>query len=249
MQYKLLALDIDETLVKEATHIPSPKLYETLQLAAKKINISIVTARSIIAANQFLENIQLPPAYHALENGAKIMSPDGKLERDLHIPHAEVQALIDAASGDFLDMGLCFDSHWNDKVTDHSDKIVNGLSFSCKSREAAIALGEKLAKLDTQYSINAGNHWSLAGYGSILIFHKDATKGNGLKYIQDKLGIQPEETIAIGDGATDRAMYQYAGLKVAMSNGDDQLKEEADIISKTVDEDGVVEIIEKYILS
>ena len=54
--------------------------------------------------------------------------------------------------------------------------------------------------------------------------------------------------IAIGDGPNDFPMLMAAGFKVAMGNASDDLKAIADYIAPTVEKDGVVDVIEKFIL-
>ena len=54
--------------------------------------------------------------------------------------------------------------------------------------------------------------------------------------------------MACGDGYNDIPMMRYAGLSVAMENAQPQVKEVADYITKSNDEDGIVEVIDKFIL-
>ena len=54
--------------------------------------------------------------------------------------------------------------------------------------------------------------------------------------------------IACGDGFNDASMIQYAGLGVAMENAKEQVKEVADFITKSNEEDGVAYVIERFIL-
>jgi hypothetical protein len=63
------------------------------------------------------------------------------------------------------------------------------------------------------------------------------------------LGITPEETIAVGDGASDVPMMEYAGVKVAMGNAEDKLKRVATHVVASVSEDGVAEVISTFILN
>ena len=59
----------------------------------------------------------------------------------------------------------------------------------------------------------------------------------------------PAETIAIGDGFNDLSMIRYAALGVAMENAPDGVKESADYITaRTNNEDGVAEVLEKFVL-
>jgi len=74
-------------------------------------------------------------------------------------------------------------------------------------------------------------------------------KGTALEKVAGFLGIAREETLAIGDSMNDEAMIRWAGIGVSMRNGDERIKDIADVITeKSNDDDGVVEIIEKYIL-
>jgi Cof subfamily protein (haloacid dehalogenase superfamily) len=74
-------------------------------------------------------------------------------------------------------------------------------------------------------------------------------KAASLKKLLDKLGLQREELIACGDGLNDITMIDFAGLGVAMENAQDALRYRADYITDTNDDDGVAEVIEKFILN
>ena len=58
-----------------------------------------------------------------------------------------------------------------------------------------------------------------------------------------------DEVITIGDNENDLSMIEYAGLGVAMGNGEKIVKDKAEYITSTNDEDGVKEVIEKFILN
>lgn len=75
---------------------------------------------------------------------------------------------------------------------------------------------------------------------------KTATKSNALCRLAEILNISIEETMAIGDSFNDLDMLKAAGTAVAMGNAEPKVKEIADIITKTNDEDGVAYAIEKY---
>jgi len=69
-----------------------------------------------------------------------------------------------------------------------------------------------------------------------------------LKKILEKTNIKRTETMAIGDSEVDLGIIKYAGIGVAMSNAPDYIKDEADYVTKSNDEDGVAEAIEKFAL-
>lgn len=66
-----------------------------------------------------------------------------------------------------------------------------------------------------------------------------ADKGEGILTMAKHLGLDPEYTMAFGDGGNDSTMIRRAGIGVAMGNAIDELKKEADFVTTTVDEDGI----------
>ena len=77
---------------------------------------------------------------------------------------------------------------------------------------------------------------------NIEINHSEVNKGNALKWLCKKLGIDISELIAFGDGGNDIDMIKAAGCGVAMANGCDEIKRCADVITRTNDEEGVAYI-------
>jgi HAD superfamily hydrolase (TIGR01484 family) len=74
-------------------------------------------------------------------------------------------------------------------------------------------------------------------------------KGTALARTAEFLGIRQEEVLAIGDSMNDEAMIRWAGMGVAMANGDERIKNIASLVTeRSNDDDGVAEVIEKYIL-
>lgn len=75
-----------------------------------------------------------------------------------------------------------------------------------------------------------------------------ADKGNGMVKLGEYLGIKPEEIMTCGDSENDLAMIQAAGFGVAMANGTEEVKEAANYITDSNEEDGVAKVIEKFVL-
>ena len=82
---------------------------------------------------------------------------------------------------------------------------------------------------------------------NIELNHTEADKGRGLTALCDYLGIRPEQAMAFGDGDNDTAMLIAAGCGVAMGNAEASVKEHADRITLTNEEDGLAAVIEEYI--
>lgn len=79
--------------------------------------------------------------------------------------------------------------------------------------------------------------------------HKEVHKGVALERLAKHLGLQREEIMAIGDNENDLTMVDYAGLGVAMENATENIKKAADVITASNDENGVAEAINKYVLN
>ena len=245
----MLALDIDDTIVTEAGMEVSPQVHKALQKASEKITITFVTARAITRFQEFLQKLDLPKGYHVVENGAKVLDPQGNLEFDLSLPHEEVEEIINAAEPYYLETGFLVDEYWKDDVlTLGPENTVTGVSFTCSSDTQAQLLEQAIKQLPHDYALYIGKHWTNPDeWKGILVFHKDATKGNGMRHIQKKLGITPLETIAVGDGATDIHMFDAAGVKIAMGNAVPELINAADFVAPDVKEDGILTVLDTFI--
>ncbi len=76
---------------------------------------------------------------------------------------------------------------------------------------------------------------------------KYASKAIAMERLGQYYGIKQSEMIAVGDGFNDLSMIEYAGLGVAMANSPDEVKERADYITLSNEEDGVAHVIHEFI--
>lgn len=81
------------------------------------------------------------------------------------------------------------------------------------------------------------------------VMPKGVNKGNALKTLSEITDLDPEEMIACGDSFNDMSMIEFAGLGVAMEEAVDELKKSADHVTGSNDDDGIVDVIEKFILN
>lgn len=77
----------------------------------------------------------------------------------------------------------------------------------------------------------------------------NCSKKNAIHILADKLGIKQEEIMVMGDGGNDISMFECAGLKIAMANAEEYLKEKADYITTSNNENGVAEAISKFVFN
>lgn len=80
------------------------------------------------------------------------------------------------------------------------------------------------------------------------IVPKGIDKRKGLAILLDKIGMRREDLLAFGDGYNDIPMLQFAGTGVAMGNAAAEIKQAADMVTRSNDDDGIAELLEKIYL-
>lgn len=82
----------------------------------------------------------------------------------------------------------------------------------------------------------------------LSVSHADADKGSALRHVCERMGIDPQDALAIGDATPDEAMFRFAGHSIAMANAPTRVRELADTIAPRNDEDGVAWALEEFVL-
>ena len=75
----------------------------------------------------------------------------------------------------------------------------------------------------------------------------EVTKGAGLQFLAERLGLVRERTVAFGDGENDVELLEWAGYGVAVANAHERVKAVANFICPGVDEEGVAQVLEAYL--
>ena len=115
---------------------------------------------------------------------------------------------------------------------------VHGIFRTSKDQQDAY---ERLTQIPGVSVVSSfGNNWEVNREGT--------SKANALLRLGQTLGIKREEIMACGDDMNDYAMLEAVGFGVAMGNGNPRVKEIADHVTVTNDEDGVAKAIEKFAL-
>jgi len=83
----------------------------------------------------------------------------------------------------------------------------------------------------------------------VEVMKKNSSKRSGIEKLAEELKIKAHEVICIGDSGNDKQMIEYAGLGVAMGNAFPEIKEIADYVTYSNEENGVAHVIDKFILN
>ena len=113
----------------------------------------------------------------------------------------------------------------------------------------AFVLTDELAqKLLEKGSPIPGIAFLRTGDGIIELNSTNASKGNALYILCEKLGIQLENVLAIGDNENDISMLQAAGISAAMRNAEDDVKQAAKFVAGNNEEEGAAHFLEEWVL-
>lgn len=255
MQYKALMLDVDGTLIPYAYDAtPSPLVVEAINKAVDKgVIVCLVTGRALESTERILEILNLKEGIVVTNGGGAVFDIETKkplylcpierkdsdkiieLLREENIEFFVKKNMYDGASdrGPFQ-IDETYDEAFMifaDEQYDHS-KIVR--IFDKLSNNPNLTLHKTRHKDPKTYGLN--------------VTHGKATKLHGIEIIMKQYGLKKEEIIGVGDGYNDFPLLMASGLKVAMGNGIDDLKELADYVAPDVENDGVAEVINRFIL-
>lgn len=251
MKYKAIISDIDGTLVPiQMDAIPSNKVRGAIQKArARGIIFSLATGRPFSLVEYLVDDLQLKSPI-IVDNGAAIYSAE--MKRSLY------DAIIDTERANkIIDIINTYKKPFHVSCTTENLFRVKSVSSDVKVRKFVIhgltpEETEKIIKEleDTFKNIGVIRASANEGKDFLDIYVTDitASKQHAILKLAEILNIQTKEIIAIGDHYNDFPLFMACGLKVAMGNAVDDLKAIADYIAPSVEEDGIADVIERYIL-
>jgi HAD superfamily hydrolase (TIGR01484 family) len=252
MKYKALMLDLDGTVVPlSQTRFPRPpskQVIQALNQAKKKVFVSLVTARPIFKAKPILKRLQLN-APSILLNGVHIInSQTFKTIWQKPLSQKIIKSLYQLGRKHNLNMHSC------DFINDFSVRSLKQVTSQNIAEIFFTDLTEKellIVEKDLSQLKDIATHRMIShrkGYWVLAITDIRATKRHAIFYVAKLLRIKPQQIIGVGDGPNDYPLLMASGLKIAMGNAVPELKAIADFVAPSVDEDGLVTVIEKFFL-
>lgn len=253
-KYKALMLDVDGTIVKyDYSALPTIKVRNAVQKAQKRIIVCLVTGRSYGYVAEILAELKIKSGYVIINNGANVFDLSKKTviyDQPINLSDAKniIKILRKEAIPFYIkqkfDHRALLDGYFKKgQVLSKAYMIFTDEKYP----SARIDMIVDKIKLLSKVSVNKGRHKYPNKYG-LNISHVNATKINAVIAIEKELNIKREDIIGVGDGYNDFPLLMACGLKIAMGNAVDDLKAIADYIAPSVEEDGVADIIERFVL-
>jgi Cof subfamily protein (haloacid dehalogenase superfamily) len=263
-KYRMLALDLDGTLLNSAMRLSDTNAEALKSAAERGVSVVLATSRWYALAKRTADRLGLTTPI-VCSNGAEVREIDGgellSLPLDAEaareivtwgddhgwemfttVGHSTYMQMRPGIIPEKLPGGL--------KVADrHSEHLGEGAPLCVQIWQQASVqeVAERFApKFDGRVRFSFNTPIGQPHY--VVLTHPDAEKAKALELVREKLGIAPEETIAMGDSESDIEMLRWAGLGIAMRNSPDAVKKEALHIAPSNDEDGVAWAAIKFLL-
>ncbi|MEE1056861.1 MAG: Cof-type HAD-IIB family hydrolase [Acutalibacteraceae bacterium] len=264
MKYKLIAIDLDGTLLNDDKEISDKNMNAILCAIENGILVVPCTGRAIqgITKYNFLANLNSPAIAY---NGGMIVNLANN-EMMFHCPLLKKDAEFIVKKGIEIDTNICV---WIDNTL-YCNKInIYTLEYSKISSVSPIQFNEwkdisgrvitKILWYDKEYKINEYLH-NINGAVSedvtcctskpwfLEFFNSKTSKALALQKLCDLYNISRKELVAVGDELNDISMIEFAGLGVAMKNAKNEVKEKANYIIGSNNKSAVADLIYNIIL-
>ncbi len=266
---KLIALDLDDTLLRSDLTISHNNRAALRAAEEKGVRLVLASGRSLPSMKFYAQQLGLQdkPGYLISDNGSTISSTS---PFQVLVSHTLERPLLDELFEAFEDLNLPVQVYQdktilvtfeNDvtlvdvKLSGYERQVVPDLKTALPFSPAKLVipgdpeyLKTALQRIRKQFGTRVNSFISKPYFLEVLPLAAD--KGTALAYVAQQAGLNPEHIMAIGDAANDLGMIRFAGWGVAMANAIPEVKAAARLISDSDHEDdGVAEILERYVLS
>ena len=267
MQYKMLVLDMDDTLLTDDHKISDLNKKMILEAQAKGVYVILASGRPTSAMIAYAKELELDlnDSYMISFNGAIVsrvkdnfvlfeqkLTPiqihelyDYSVKMKTHIITYLDGEIISETDSEFIEIEKEITGMPHNKVLSFKEAIY-------KPAVKCILLQEPsyLKELEKDLKI-AMPHLSVSMSKPFFleVSQNGIDKAASLKFLAEKLNIHQNEIIAIGNAGNDLTMIEYAGLGVWVDNVTPELRDRANVIVASNNDDGVAEVVQRYILN
>lgn len=269
--YKLIACDLDETLLTSDRSVSDENREAILKADELGVKFVLATGRGYATVQETLKEVGL----HDLEDEYVISFNGGAVTHNKGNEVLHLQGISHEFANELYKRGQEYDVamhvytekdvyvyNYVDEEREHLEGMMDVIEVFDKDLE--FLKDEPIVKLlymntDRNYlntieedlkDITQDADVSYSSNRYIEFNYKGVNKGAGITFLADKLGIDIEDTIAIGDNFNDLPMLETAGLSVGVANMVPELKEKMDYITEANhNESAIAEVINKFILN
>lgn len=254
MNQKLIAFDIDGTLLNSRNQILPTSIKAIQKLQADGHIVTIATGRSRFLVQDIIAQLKL--STYVLCNGAVAFHEnerlinkglDRKLMKDL-------QFFMEVSGMDLAVTGIDQMARVTDNHAETFEKVMNGLGKEdldfqidfIEKTDVYQGLGFYQSDRDGTFEENFPQLRFIRWLDDCVdIIDKDMSKAVTVLELAEKLGISQNNIIAFGDGMNDKEILAAAGIGVAMGNASEEVQAVADMVTASNDQDGIALALQK----
>lgn len=273
MAIKLIVIDIDGTLLDSDGYLPEENKQAIQQANEADIKIVLCTGRPFQSTKHFMEELDLFQEDDMVitNNGGLIQkSKKGEIIHEIRFNRDEILDIYKLAQKlkmpvNFIDLDYIYEPSYpagsksiytggnvpRENALKFVDLDINNLAEDFEVNQIIISrpseeLDAIIPKIPESYYEKYKIYKSLSFILEFL--PKDVDKGNSLDIIRKILDLEKDEVMSIGDQENDLSLIKKAGFGVAMGNAVEEVKQVADYITKSNDENGLAYAIKKFVL-
>ncbi|MES2240508.1 MAG: Cof-type HAD-IIB family hydrolase [Bacteroidota bacterium] len=264
MKYKMLVLDMDDTLLNDNHEISNENRAMLSKAKEKGVHVILASGRPTPAMIEYAKDLGLMDSYMISFNGAVITDLksnevifeqsltqeqihtlyDYSKEKNTHIITYLDGKVVSETHSEYIDVEVNITGLEHEVVPNFKERVQSAAIKCILLEEPSYLKGieEDLKATMPHLSVCMSKPFFLEAAQTGI------DKGASVKFLAEKLNILQSEVIAVGNAGNDLSMIEYAGLGVWVDNVDAHLRDRGNVIVASNNNHGVAEVIEKYIL-
>ncbi|MFD2673668.1 Cof-type HAD-IIB family hydrolase [Marinicrinis sediminis] len=263
--YKMITIDIDDTLINDQKEVSEGTKLALQAAVDKGVIVTLATGRMFASAKQIAKQLDLNVPIITYQGSLIKNCLDETVLYERSVPSEAVAKLFAFAR----DKGLHLQAYYQDELyaAEVNDKLLAYCELSnvpykiesdfeklCMMPMTKLIIIDEPALLDEiapQLREILGDevHVTKSKPNFLEFIHREGTKGSAVAFLAERYQCELSEVIAVGDSWNDHDMIETAGMGVAMENAVPALKEIANFITHSNNDEGVKHVIETFILN
>ncbi|GAA3400792.1 Cof-type HAD-IIB family hydrolase [Paenibacillus hodogayensis] len=264
MTYRLIALDVDGTLLNDRYELTADTVETVRAVHEAGATIVLCTGRSPVNSLPLMEQLGLEGTLITHNGAATIRSTDRQVVHEYPFETEQLRPLVAYCRERRVHLDMCtpFELYVETELGEREAAMYGKFMLTPQRIGNILELGRAPVKFtvfgDKDVMDRVEADWlgmslplSVLRSGDLFIdvMHPQATKGSALRSLAESLGIERSEVMAIGNYFNDVEMIRFAGLGIAMDNSPEGVKAEADAVTASNNEEGVRQALVRYCLN
>lgn len=265
MTYKLMAVDVDGTLLNSEGILTEETKKAITACVDRGVIFTISSGRPIQGVEYLNQMLGLDLPFITYNGAMVVMGRSKEILYEQKLSSQNAKSIIELGKKFHTTIMVWMENKlYTNELNDRTNKykeiakvepiLIDDVDELIKNGVTKILWYDEIEKIE-KYQSEVGKYLfdSVNYHTSRPMFLEfvdiNASKAIAMKRLGEHYGIEQSEMIAVGDGYNDLSMIDYAGLGVAMANSVEAIKQKADFITLSNDEDGVAHVINKFILN